>query len=205
MAAAVGLPARRPFMVLDPDKLGRLLFGQRVERPIVDRRDFADSARAPFVDDLLFSRLKSYDDAWDRIPLCVCQFVKEIMRHLLMRNYFPYGFIKIAQDGLFAVGDRFAQLRLRALVWISQSPYNALAMSDVVAITQTFLTIYALSRNMIYRDMNAPFLESFFNAVKGAALKLCTAVLGEHAMHVLCKKKGVGARCNPTRVAAGNR
>ena len=122
-----------------------------------------------------------------------------------MRNYFPYGFIKIAQDGLFAVGDRFAQLRLRALVWISQSPYNALAMSDVVAITQTFLTIYALSRNMIYRDMNAPFLESFFNAVKGAALKLCTAVLGEHAMHVLCKKKGVGARCNPTRVAAGNR
>lgn len=177
-------------MVLDPDKLGRLLFGQRVERPIVDRRDFADSARAPFVDDLLFSRLKSYDDAWDRIPLCVCQFVKEIMRHLLMRNYFPYGFIKIAQDGLFAVGDRFAQLRLRALVWISQSPYNALAMSDVVAITQTFLTIYALSRNMIYRDMNAPFLENFFNTVKGAALKLSSAILGEHAIDVLRKKKG---------------
>ena len=97
------------------------------------------------------------------------------------------------------------QLRLRTLVWISQSPYNALAMSDVVSIAQTFLTIYALSRNMIYRDMNAPFLESFFNAVKGAALKLCTAILGEHAIHVLCNKKGVGARCDPTRVAAGNR
>lgn len=92
-------------MVLNPDKFGRLLFGQRVERPIVARRDFADSARAPFVDDLLFSRLKSYDDAWDRVPLRVCQFVKEIMRHLLMRNCFPYGFIKIAQDGLLVVGD----------------------------------------------------------------------------------------------------
>lgn len=102
---------------------------------------------------------------------------------------FPYGFIKIAQDGLLVVGDWFAQLRLRPLVWISQSPYNALAMSDVVAIAQTFLTIYALSRNMIYLDMNAPFLESFFNAVKGAALKLSTAILGEHAIHVLCKKR----------------
>ena len=25
---------------------------------------FADAARVPFVDDLLFSRLKSYEDAW---------------------------------------------------------------------------------------------------------------------------------------------
>ena len=149
MTAVVGIPACRPFMVLDPDKLGRLLFGQRVERPIFDRRDFAGSARAPFVEDLFFSRLKSYDDAWDRVPLCVCQFVKEIMRHLLMRNYFPYGFIKIAQNGLLVVGDWFAQLRLRTLVWISQSPYNALAMSDVAAIAQTFLTIYALSRYMM--------------------------------------------------------
>lgn len=39
--------------------------------------------------------------------------------------------------------------------------------------------------------MNAPFLENFFNAVKGAALKLSTAILGEHAMQVLCKKKGI--------------
>ena len=80
------------------------------------------------------------------------------MRHLLMRNYFPYGFIKIAQNGLLVVGDWFAQLRLRTLVWISQSPYNALAMSDVVSIAQTFLVIYALFRNMNYYDMSAPFL-----------------------------------------------
>lgn len=43
---------------------------------------------------------------------------------------------------------------------------------------------------MNYYDMNAPFLENFFNAVKGAALKLCTAILGEHAIHVLRKKGG---------------
>ena len=79
------------------------------------------------------------------------------------------------------------------MVWISQSPYNALAMSDVVAIAQTFLTIYALSRNMIYRDMNAPFLESFFNAVKGAALKLCTTILGEHA-YMCCTRRGEWGR-----------
>ena len=106
-----------------------------------------------------------------------------------MRSYFPYGFIKTAQDGLLVVGDWFARLRLRPLVWISQSPYNALAMSAAAVIAQTFLAIYALFRNMNYYDMNAPFLENFFNADKGAALKLSTAILGEHAIHVLYKKK----------------
>ncbi len=76
------------------------------------------------------------------------------------------------------------------MVWISQSPHNALAMSVAVVIAQTFLVIYVLFRNMNYYDMNAPFLENFFNAVKGAALKLSTAILGEHAMQVLCKKNG---------------
>lgn len=63
VAAAVGLPARRPFVVLGPDELGRLLVEQRVER-LLDglpnrflmslRNDsssidemFADTARAP--------------------------------------------------------------------------------------------------------------------------------------------------------------
>lgn len=32
VAAAVGLPTRRPFIALGPDKLGRLLVEQRVER-----------------------------------------------------------------------------------------------------------------------------------------------------------------------------
>lgn len=100
------------------------------------------------------------------------------------------GFIKTAQDGLLVVGDWFAQLGLRSLIRISQSPYNALAMSVVLVIAQTFLVIYALLKNTNYYDMNAPFLENFFNAVKGAALKLCTAILGENAIHVLCKKKG---------------
>ena len=108
----------------------------------------------------------------------------------LMRNYLPYGFIETAQDGSLVVGEWFAQLCLRPLIWISQSPYNALAMSVVVVIAQTFLAIYALFRNMNYYDMNAPFLENFFNAVKCAALKLFTAILGEHAMQVLRKKKG---------------
>lgn len=98
--------------------------------------------------------------------------------------------IKTAQDGSLFVGDWFAQLCLRPLIWISQSPYNALAMSVVAVIAQTFLAIYALFRNMNYYDMNAPFLENFFNSVKGAALKLSTALLGEHAIDVLCKKKG---------------
>lgn len=89
------------------------------------------------------------------------------------------------------VGDWFVQLRLRPLIWFSQPPYNALAMSVVVVIAQTFLAIYALFRNMNYYDMNAPFLENFFNAVKGAALKLSREILCEHAMRVLCKKKGI--------------
>lgn len=97
--------------------------------------------------------------------------------------------IKASRDGLLVVGDWFAQLGLRSLIWISQSPYNALAMSVVAVIAQTFLAIYELFRNMNYYDMNAPFLENFFNAVKGAALKPCTAILGEHAIHVSCKKK----------------
>lgn len=92
------------------------------------------------------------------------------MCHILMRNYFPYGFIKTAQNGLLFVGDWFAQLRLRPLVWIFQSLYNALAMSAAVVIAQTFLAIYALFRSMNYYGMNAPFLENFFNAVKGAAM-----------------------------------
>lgn len=98
--------------------------------------------------------------------------------------------IKTAQDGSLFVGEWFAQLCLRPLIWISQSPFNVHAMSVVVVIAQAFLAIYALFRNMNYYDMNAPFLENFFNAVKGAALKLCTAILGEHAIHVLCKRKG---------------
>ena len=35
MAAAVGLPARRPLVALGPDKPGRLLIEQRVERLLV--------------------------------------------------------------------------------------------------------------------------------------------------------------------------
>ena len=56
---------------------------------------------------------------------------------------------------------------LKVLDRISQSLYNALAMSVTVVIAQTFLVIYALFRNMNYYDMNAPFLENFLNAVKG--------------------------------------
>lgn len=116
----------------------------------------------------------------------------------LMRNYLPYGFIETAQDGSLFVGEWFAQLCLRPLIWISQSPYNALAMTVVAVIAQTFLAIYALFRNMNYYDMNAPFLENFFNTVKAAALKLCTAILGEHAMQVLRKKKGSGDEVQPS-------
>ena len=81
-----------------------------------------------------------------------------------------------------------------------------------MVIAQTFLAIYALFRNMNYYDMNAPFLENFFNTVKGAALKLSSAILGEHVIDVLCKKKGgVRARysecqavryCNPSPLLA---
>lgn len=60
----------------------------------------------------------------------------------------------------------------------------------MVVIAQTFLVIYALFRNMNCYDMNVPFLENLLSAVKGAAMKLCTPILGERAIHVLCKKKG---------------
>lgn len=84
-----------------------------------------------------------------------------------MRSYFPYGFIETAQDGSLLVGEWFARLCLRPLIWISQSPYNALAMSVAVVIAQTFLAIYALFRNMNYYVMIAPFFENLLNAVKG--------------------------------------
>lgn len=87
---------------------------------------------------------------------------------------------------------------LKALDLDSQSPYNALAMTVVAVIAQTFLAIYALFRNMNYYDMNAPFLENFFNTVKGAALKLSTAILGEHAIDVLCKKRGSDDEVQPS-------
>ena len=48
VAAAVGLPARRPLIALGPDKLGRLLVEQRVERPIVDRCDVCGLGSRPF-------------------------------------------------------------------------------------------------------------------------------------------------------------
>ena len=47
-ATAVGLPARRPLVALGPDKLGRLLLEQRVERPIVDQRDVRRRGLCPF-------------------------------------------------------------------------------------------------------------------------------------------------------------
>lgn len=120
----------------------------------------------------------------------VCSEFYQFVIGFLMHNYLLYGFIETAQDGSLFVGDWFAQLCLRPLIWISQLPYNALAMSAVVVIAQTFLAIYTLFRNMNYYDMNAPFLENFINAVKGAAMKLSTAILDKHAIHVLCKKKG---------------
>ena len=128
----------------------------------------------------------------------VCSDFYQFVIGFLIHNYLPYGFIESAQDGLLVVGDWFVQLGLRSLIWISQSPYNALAMSVVVVIAQTFLAIYALFRNMNYYDMNAPFLENFFKSVKGAALKLSTAILGEHAMHVLRKKRGSDDEMQPS-------
>lgn len=56
--------ARRPLVAFGPDRLGRLLFEQRVERPIVYRCDVRRRGSCPFVDDLLLGRLKLYDDAW---------------------------------------------------------------------------------------------------------------------------------------------
>ena len=48
VVAPVGLPACRPFIALGPDKLGRPLFGQRVERPFVDRCDVCRRGSCPF-------------------------------------------------------------------------------------------------------------------------------------------------------------
>lgn len=48
VTAAAGLPVRRPFFLLGPDKLWRLLFGQCVERPIVNRRDVRRLGSRPF-------------------------------------------------------------------------------------------------------------------------------------------------------------
>lgn len=89
-----------------------------------------------------------------------------------------------------SVGEWFSQQCLSPLIWISQPPCNAPATCAVAVIAQMFLAIYALFRNMNCYDINVPFLEILLNAVKGTALKLSTAVLGEHATHVLNKKKG---------------
>ena len=151
---------------------------------------FADAARVPFVDDLLFSRLKSYDDAWIVFLYVSVNLCKKLCVTSLCAATKPYGLIKTAKGGSLFVGDWFVQLRLRPLIWFSQPPYNALGISVEVVIAQKFLTIYALFRNMNYYDMNAPFLENFFSAVKDAALKLSMAIVGEHAIHVLCKKRG---------------
>ena len=48
VAAAVGLPARRPLVALGHDELGRLLVKQRVERSIVDRCDVRRRGSCPF-------------------------------------------------------------------------------------------------------------------------------------------------------------
>lgn len=92
-AAAVGLPACRPFIALGPDKLGRLFFGQRVEDPSSIDAMFADSARASFVDDLLFSRQKSYDDAWT-VFLCV---VVNLRKKLCVTVWFDMGMANMRQ------------------------------------------------------------------------------------------------------------
>lgn len=131
----------------------------------------------------------------------VCSDFYQFVIGFLMYNYLPHGFVETAQGGSLFIGDWFAQLCLRPLIWISQSPYNALAMSVVAVIAQAFLAIYALFRNMNYYDMNAPFLENFFKSVKGAALKLSTAILGEHAIDVLREKKGErGGCCSPRAI-----
>lgn len=55
--------AYRPLVALCPDELGRHLVELCVERPLVDRYDFAGTVRGPFVGDLLFGCWKSYDRA----------------------------------------------------------------------------------------------------------------------------------------------
>lgn len=46
--AALGFPARRPLVALDPDETGCLLVEQRIERPIVDRCDVRRRCSCPF-------------------------------------------------------------------------------------------------------------------------------------------------------------
>mgnify|MGYP006959748006 CR=1 FL=1 len=77
--------ALRPLVALCPDELGRYLVELCVERPLVDRYDFAGTVRGPFVGDLLFDRWKSYDKA-RRVPLCGCHFAEEIIRHRCVPN-----------------------------------------------------------------------------------------------------------------------
>lgn len=78
-AAVVGIPTRCPLVAICPDSLGHLLvkralsvsstvFLTRFYMPLGSDSSstdtmFADTARAPFVNDLLFSRWKSYDGA----------------------------------------------------------------------------------------------------------------------------------------------
>ena len=69
---------------------------------------------------------------------------------------------------------------------------EALGAAFPVALQCSEMCIRDRFRNVNHYDMDAPFLKNFFNVVKGAVLKLCTAILGEHAIHVLCKKKGGG-------------
>lgn len=55
--------ANRLLVALCPDELGRRLVELCVERPLVDRYDVRRHGPCPFVNDLLFSRWKSYDGA----------------------------------------------------------------------------------------------------------------------------------------------
>lgn len=79
VAAVIGLPTRCSLVAICPDSLGHLLvkralsvsstvFLTRFYMPLGSDSSstdtmFADTARAPFVNDLLFSRWKSYDEA----------------------------------------------------------------------------------------------------------------------------------------------
>lgn len=63
VAAAVGLPARRPLVAPGPTSSDASSLGSASSDPSSIDTMFADGARAPYVDDLLFGRLNSYDDA----------------------------------------------------------------------------------------------------------------------------------------------
>lgn len=91
--AALGFPARRPLVALDPDELGCLLVEQRVEEASSTDAMFADAARVPFVDDLLFSRLKSYDDAWTVFLYVSVNLCKKLCVISLCATTKPYGLI----------------------------------------------------------------------------------------------------------------